>query len=171
MKTLQFNKGAFLYKEMALSQDIMLIERGTAKLYSTMDLSGMPRDEVDRMFGVLRPPVPNGPSKKRQKSVADMKSLTELQSFVQGQETIQELSPRDNEEKSEGAMRKPSPPSGTFKTSSEGNLPPQMKTLQLDEAANTGYRNKDEVQLFPCGEVSEGCILGIGSLRGRAGMK
>ena len=59
----------------------MLVERGTAKVYSTMDLSGMPEEEVDKMFGILRPKRAKGKA-QRQKSVSDMTSLKELQNFI-----------------------------------------------------------------------------------------
>lgn len=178
LKVSQFPKGALLYTELGLSQDVMLVERGTAKVYSTMDLSGMPEDEVDKMFGILRPKRSKIKA-QRQKSVSDMTSLKELQAFMNPDGFMAVA-------KSDGSFRVASPPRPEEAPVDAGPLSPNEDTLsplpQLRSTgktgsatstavtAATGYHNKDQVELFACGEVYEGCILGIGALRGRAGM-
>ena len=150
-----------------------------------MDMKDMPAEQVDKMFTILRPlqaPMVKH-TKTRIKSVSDMKSIVELQAFMDnswqpgiGMSTFVDESPCLSVEEIRGASPLPLVAVVTASTSKDtlntATLPGLVyhNTAETAMSAATGYRNKDQVELFLCTEVSEGCILGIGALRGRAGI-
>ena len=69
-----FAPGDKIYREGVLSDQCVLIESGSAMVYSSRDLREMPPSEVDKMFGIIRP-------KTKRTSVKSM-NVTELSSFL-----------------------------------------------------------------------------------------
>ena len=163
LKPVKYQREEIMYREMTLTSQVTLIERGTAVVMTSMDLRGFAQTEIDKMFGIIRPQT-----KQRIKSVNEM-NFGQLQSFLKRQGNEVE-----------------SPSNSNFSTTSLADY----AKLAMDHSCGTetiasamsrdssktkiltlgpGGNNSD-VCFYEACELHEGCIVGIGALRGKAGM-
>ena len=56
LQTAPFEINEMLYKEGAATSQVCLMERGSAFIYTTSDLSSMSREDIDKQLGIIRPP-------------------------------------------------------------------------------------------------------------------
>jgi len=112
LQSTKHNGVDLMYDQSKKTRNICIIERGSAKIYTPVDLSKNSADEIDSILGIFRP-------------------------------RIEMLNTSLSMSSSKAALESP---------------PPIMPKVQLPD----GY--------YAC-EVSEGCILGTGILRGKAGIK
>lgn len=152
LKPQSYQKGHLVYEEMQLTSQVTLIERGSASIMTSMDLRGFDTEEVDKMFGILRPR-----QKARVKSVNTM-DFKQLQTFLQSADSA--------------ALAADGPShqivieqSVVDQGGASASLLRQGSKLTLHD--ETGGSSKT---WYTACEVWEGCVLGIGVLRGKAGI-
>jgi len=144
LKPVTYQRGQYIYEEMNLTSQITLIERGVASVMTSMDLRGFAEDEIDKMFGILRPVGP----KRRVKSVNEM-NFSQLQSFLKKAEELSTT----------GDGQTFTDQQSTFDIMSRTE-----STLEIESA------NGEKKTFYEACKVYEGCLMGIAALRGKAGM-
>ncbi|NDD92910.1 hypothetical protein EBZ37_12590, partial [bacterium] len=144
LKPVTYQRGQYIYEEMNLTSQITLIERGVASVMTSMDLRGFAEDEIDKMFGILRPVGP----KRRVKSVNEM-NFSQLQSFLK----------KADELSTTGDGQTFTDQQSTFDIMSRTE-----STLEIESA------NGEKKTFYEACKVYEGCLMGIAALRGKAGM-
>ena len=55
LHTAPFDTGDLMYKEGKATTQVYLIERGTANVYTSKDMSNLSKEEVDKQLGIIRP--------------------------------------------------------------------------------------------------------------------
>jgi CRP-like cAMP-binding protein len=63
-----FRVGEPLYKEGAVTSQILIVEKGTAHVYTSKDLSDLSKDDIDKHLGIIRPRSSKSPKSEDQLS-------------------------------------------------------------------------------------------------------
>jgi len=142
LKTIYYEPGDVIYREMGITNTIILLEKGYATVQCSMDVSqDVDPLEVDKMFTIIRP-------SSKKKSVASM-NQHELKQFITNFDDTY-TGPRDEEEEIDADN-------------------PALREAELTSNGG-GEGAQAAVPMYYACDVYEGCILGLGALRGRAGM-
>lgn len=167
LKPVKYQPDEIMYREMSLTSQITLIERGTAVVMTSMDLRGFAHSEIDKMFGIIRPQT-----KQRIKSVNEM-NFGQLQSFLKrgGNETepLPSTPTTPLADYAKLAAASVGNDDGAAEAKASAMSRDSSKTKILSMGSGSGGNGSESCFYEAC-ELHEGCIVGIGALRGKAGM-
>lgn len=180
LKPVTYPKGHFVYREMELTSQITLVEKGSATIMTSMDLGELDVSEIDKMFGIVRPLIKN-----RMKSVSAM-TYNELQKYLNSIGPGSLKSPRLGSgdpvnEHSNATASMTAAAAAAAAASATAAAAVSASDDDNNNIASSPYKDNDEgksnVWIDPSGqvwyvvcEVNEGCLLGVGALRGRSGV-
>lgn len=125
LQVVQFSPGDKILKENDVTTQIILIEKGHAAIASSKVVEKLPRNEIDKVLGILRP------REGKRRSVEFM-NASELRKYL---ENSNDTMPEDHVPNSNGSAG-----------------------------------DKGDKKLEAACEAYEGCMVGIGALRGRANL-